>query len=454
MSKFAEDWAKAKADFQTATKSKKPSATFLGLFEKGPGISAALKKADKAKTIGDLKAAMKEFRSTADDYTKTLDKAIADPKITPGADKSTYAAAVKKLKAELDYLYQSAENMKPAFESNSKKNTIDPAAMKERAEKDRKQAAADKKEKDLLEAAEKEAEKLVDTYEKLTADLKKALSSYRSKGVEASATNAVKQFNAAKDAKKKGETLQADGAAGAAMKFADETTKLLATLEKDWAKRHKESANLLTPGALNTKAPDHLPKDKAAKFQKDFIKHWRAAETCQREVRDYLAKLNSTCAAASAAAEYAEAFRITKNGPATYLKRIEEIQGRITTLEGPIAKRLQSQKAGSGVMQKIRDGKMNNQPTATKEQREKSWGTMAKTYEKTVASAAQGIAELKSLHQRLKAIPKEALQDKAVSAAAEAATEALEKLHKMAADSHAQDTQFYNDLENYIATGK
>lgn len=138
LSKFAEDWSKAKADFQTATKAKKPTATFLGIFEKGTGISTALKKADKAKTIGELKEAMKEFRSAAVDYVKTLDKAIAEPKITPGADKPAYATAVKKLKAELDYLYKSAENLLPMLESNSKKNMVDPAAAKERAEKERK----------------------------------------------------------------------------------------------------------------------------------------------------------------------------------------------------------------------------------------------------------------------------------------------------------------------------
>src|SRR5437762_10599134 len=96
MPTFKADWTKAKADFTRATSAKKPSASFLGVFNKGSGIGSALESCDKAKTAGELYNAMKAFKTAFDDYVKTLDKAIADPKVTPAADKPAYAQAVTK----------------------------------------------------------------------------------------------------------------------------------------------------------------------------------------------------------------------------------------------------------------------------------------------------------------------------------------------------------------------
>ena len=101
MTTFKDDWKKAKTEFTTATQKNKPSASLLGMFNKGSGISSALEDADKAKTAGDLQKAMASFQKSYEEYTKTLDKAFADPKVTPVADKSAYADAVKKLKTEL-----------------------------------------------------------------------------------------------------------------------------------------------------------------------------------------------------------------------------------------------------------------------------------------------------------------------------------------------------------------
>jgi hypothetical protein len=108
MSTYTEQWATAKAAFKTATNAKKPSAQFLGVFDKGSGIKSALEAVDKAKNVGDYQKGLKDFKTSYDAYLVTLDKAIADPKSTPVADKTTYAAAVTKLKSDLKGIYDSA----------------------------------------------------------------------------------------------------------------------------------------------------------------------------------------------------------------------------------------------------------------------------------------------------------------------------------------------------------
>src|SRR5512146_2774740 len=105
---FADDWKKAKTAFETATKAKKPSATFLGVFSKGTGIGSALKDADSAKTAGDLRKAVAALKKASTDYTVTLDKAINDPKAVASDAKKAYADASKKLKEQLAAIAESA----------------------------------------------------------------------------------------------------------------------------------------------------------------------------------------------------------------------------------------------------------------------------------------------------------------------------------------------------------
>jgi hypothetical protein len=134
---FAADWAAAKAAFLKATDKKKPSSTFLGVFNKGTGIGSALKEADAAKTAGEFVKAMKAFKSAFDDYVKTLDKAIADPKITDPDAKPAYSAAATKLKAELLNIYTSAGKVSQALVGEQKKTAVDPTALKATAEAER-----------------------------------------------------------------------------------------------------------------------------------------------------------------------------------------------------------------------------------------------------------------------------------------------------------------------------
>ena len=127
---FAEDWSKAKTAFTTATKAKKPSASFLGVFNKGPGISSALKSADAAKNAGELNTALKAFKTAFDEYVKTLDKAINDPKVTDAAAKPTYVAAAKKLKDELKDIYDRAGAVAQNIVGAQKKDVVNTAEMK------------------------------------------------------------------------------------------------------------------------------------------------------------------------------------------------------------------------------------------------------------------------------------------------------------------------------------
>lgn len=134
---FAADWAAAKAAFLKATDKKKPSSSFLGVFNKGTGIGSALKEADAAKTAGDFIKAMKAFKTAFDDYVKTLDKAIADPKITDPDAKPAYSAAATTLKAELMDIYTSAGKVSQTLVGEQKKAVVDPNALKATAESER-----------------------------------------------------------------------------------------------------------------------------------------------------------------------------------------------------------------------------------------------------------------------------------------------------------------------------
>src|SRR5262249_32210786 len=131
---FAEDWKKAKLAFTTATNAKKPSASFMGVFNKGPGISTALKSADAARNVGELNSAMKDFKKAYDEYVKTLDKAIADPKVTDPAAKPTYITAATKLKKDLKDIYDTAFEVGEKLVGVQKKEGVATGALKGEAE--------------------------------------------------------------------------------------------------------------------------------------------------------------------------------------------------------------------------------------------------------------------------------------------------------------------------------
>jgi hypothetical protein len=95
---------------------------------------ASLKSADAAKTVGELHTAMKAFKTAFDEYVKTLDKAIADPKVTDPAAKPAYSAAAAKLKKELLDIYTRAGQVAEKIVGAQKKAAVDPAEMKDQVE--------------------------------------------------------------------------------------------------------------------------------------------------------------------------------------------------------------------------------------------------------------------------------------------------------------------------------
>ena len=227
MPTFKEDGKQAKTLFQTTTQKKKPSEKFMGAFNKGSGIGSALESADSAKTAGDLQKAMASFHKAYMEYLQTLEKAIADPKTTPVADKTVYAGAVKKLKQDLQAIHDSAHGtMQHLVEAGAnKKDKVDPAQL-------RKWADGEKAMK--LHTSQREA---------LAETLKKTLASYKSKGVEGPVTNAIKQFDAAKSAKASGNTVGADVAAHTSQRFAEQATTMLKEMREGWT-------NLSTTGEM------------------------------------------------------------------------------------------------------------------------------------------------------------------------------------------------------------
>ena len=75
---FEKEWKSIKTKFEQATKKKKPSEKFLGIFNKASGLTPATVAFDKALATHNLQpieTALKALRKTAGEYRTTLDKA-------------------------------------------------------------------------------------------------------------------------------------------------------------------------------------------------------------------------------------------------------------------------------------------------------------------------------------------------------------------------------------------
>ncbi len=436
MTTFKEDWKKAKTDFTTTTQKKKPSATLLGMFSKGSGISSALEDADKAKTAGDLQKAMAAFQKSYEEYTKTLDKAFADPKVTPAADKTAYADAVKKLKTELEKIRASCGITMQAIidagaKTKDKVNTGDVRA----------QAEAKKKADELkvkTEAADKAYTLHVAKRNALAQGLTKTLAGYTAKGVEAAAASAVKQAAAAKTAKAARDTMGADVAAGTAERFAEQAASLLAEIGNDWKVRSVNPEMIalrLNPPGLELVAPDKKKLGEQA---------WAATEKVQRDTNAYLAKLRALVVQATAAAESTSGMRLAGPTPDALLKRVAEIKTRLDSMEtGSVFSKLDAKVEGVRRMQKG----YAEQPAVTQAMKTQ-WGQLKGEHENALVQTGHSIRELTETHNRLKAI---AQDDKAVIAATAAATQSLLTVRKMAEHYSKEGTMLVKELDAYLA---
>ncbi|MDX2132390.1 MAG: hypothetical protein SFY69_10095 [Planctomycetota bacterium] len=428
MPTFKEDWKKAKTAFEQATAKKKPSATFLGHFNKGSGIGSALESADKAKTAGDLQKAMTSFQKAYLEYLGILDKAIADPKTTPIADKPAYAEAVKKLKAALESIHTSAgDAMQTLVDAHAKlKDKVDPQALKKFAEGEK-------------AVKEHTAKRLA-----LAKSLESVLAGYKSKGVETAAANAIKQAQAAKAAKNSGNTMGADIAAGASAKFAEQASKLLEEINLAW--KAKSTTGEMIELRLDPAFSD-VPPEKKAAYQKDAGAAWQATEKVQRDVNTYIAALRSEVLKANTAAEGAEAFRMGKVTPDTLIKRIAEMKTRLESIEGGTLGKYGGKVAGVREQQKTWAAKAAKDEKL-KEGLTKQWGQLKSEHQFAIAQTAQQITEMKEIESRLKGIPTD---DKAVGKAHADALAVLIRVRNTAQDYSTQGTLLVKELETYLA---
>lgn len=428
MPTFKEDWKKAKAAFETATAKKKPSATFLGHFNKGSSIGSTLEAADKAKTAGDLQKAMASFQKAYMEYLGILDKAIADPKTTPVADKAAYAEACKKLKAALQAIHSSADTtMQSLVDAGTvKKDKIDPQLVRKYAEGEKAVKA---------HTAQRAA---------LAKTLETVLAGYKSKGVEAAAANAIKQAQAAKAAKSSGNTMGADVAAGAAERFAEQATDLLEEISAAWKEKSTkgEMIELRTDPAFAD-----VPPEKKAAYQKEAGVAWQATEKAQRDINTYVAALRTEVLKANTAAEGAEVYRMGKTTPDILLKRITEIKSRLEVIAGGTLSKYGDKVAGVREKQKDWAAKAakdaNMKPALIKQ-----WTQLKQEHEFALAQTAQQITEIKETETRLKGIPTD---DKAVKTAHADATTTLTKVRTTAQDYTTQGTLLVKELATYLA---
>lgn len=242
-------WKTAKTTFETTTGKKKPSDKFLGLVRKGSGIEAALKVVDGAKDVAALRKALDKFNAAYTDHLKQLDKAAADPKTVPAADKAAYVAAIKALKTSLETIEADAAKMGEALQGAGKKEKVDSKALKE---------AMDHlalREKGVKESAA------------LAAGFKASLAK-----VKASLANAQKQLAAARAAGKSGDALGHGVAVGVIDRYIEEIEAVAKATDKTYRANVTDGSSTFMKARLDpstTGLPDsvlsgYLPKSKAA----------------------------------------------------------------------------------------------------------------------------------------------------------------------------------------------
>ena len=408
------------------------------MFNKGSGIQGALEDADKAKTAGDLQKAMATFQKSYDDYLKTLDKAVADPKVTPVADKTAYADAVKKLKAALQAIHQSAGiTMKSLVDAGAKtKDKVDTGDVRAQAEAKKNEA---KKEAEA-DIADKEFVLHIAKRKALAQDLAKTLAGYQAKGIEAAAASAIKQATAAKTANAARDAMGADVAAGAAERFADQGAKLLKEVSDDW------KVESLSPRMIALRLNPSGYEIVRPKTKKLGEGVWAATEKVQTEAATYIAKLRSLVVQANAAAEATSGMRISGPTPDALLKRIAEIKTRLEGLmDGSVFSKLDAKVEGVRRMQKG----YSEQATMT-QQMKTQWAGLKGEHESALVQTGHAIKELTETHNRLKAIPQD---DKAVATASAAAMQSLLTVRKMAEHYSKEGTMLVKELDTYLAKG-
>lgn len=385
---FADDWKKAKTTFETATKAKKPSATFLGVFSKGTGIGSALKDADSAKTAGDLRKAVAALKKASTDYTATLDKSINDPKAVASDAKKVYADASKKLKEQLGAIAESALATAASLEKVDKKAAVDPAQQRKQVE------------------ALKSVKEHVALRQRVFLELQKISMDFSKRGSELENTVklAEKQLAAAKAAKAKGETMQAGIAAGAVAQFAGKAEDTLKVMQSDWNKVAAQGGDLMK--AREDRKSDYADLAEGdAHYRQESNTLFGAGDKVQQGIQARLKSLATRALEARAMAEEAEKFQVVGVKPEVHVARVAEISKRVAALNSELATRVEKAAGWERMlpMQMSKDAKGKQQ--------------FIDVIRGILTRHAEAAKELGVMQSRLKALPESALEDHAVTTA-------------------------------------
>ncbi len=383
---FADDWKTAKTAFENSTKAKKPSDSFLGVFKKGSGIESALKDADKAKTVGDLKKAVEAFKKASGDYTTLLDKSINDPKAVASDAKKAYADASKTLKAALEKILASALATVETLANADKKTVVDPAVVRRQTE------------------ALKAVKEHVALRQRVFLELTKYKTDFSKRGseVESDVKLTLKHLGEAKASKSQGDTMQADVSAGVVQRFAESATSKLQAMQTEWDHYARQGGDLMKARGDNKSdytdlAPEH------AHYRQESNSLFGEGDKIQQDLQKRMGTLRNLVNEAQSAAEEAEQYQLVGAGPQVHAKRAKEVADRAEALKKQLAIRLDK---AEGLERMLPTLKQKDQKG-----KEQTIGIIRTV----LAKHAEDIKEMAILSGRLKNIPESALEDRQVS---------------------------------------
>jgi hypothetical protein len=398
---FADDWKKAKTTFEAATKAKKPSESFLGVFRKGSGIESALKDADSAKTAGDLRKAVAALDKASTAYTATLDKSINDPKAVASDAKKAYADASAKLKEQLAAIAQSAAATAASLDKADKKAAVDPAQQRVQVE------------------ALKAVKAHVALRQRVFLQLEQTSTDFSKRGLELEKTVelAQKQLQAAKAAKAKGETMQAGIAAGAVAQFADKAATALKAMQTEWSKYAAGGGDLMKAREDARGDYDNLPPAEQH-YRKESNELFGKGDKVQQGIQARLKALANRVLEAQAMAEEAEKYQVIGVKPEVHLARVNEIAKRLSALKSELSTRVEKADGWERMtpMLQSKDAKGKEQTRGI--------------IQAVLTKHGESIKEVGVLKKRLEALPESALDDRAVAAAKDGADKLIAEFIK------------------------
>lgn len=321
---LAEEWKSAKVIFEGATKKKKPTEKFLGVFRKGTGIDAALKKADAAKTASELRKALAEFQKEAENYTKTLKAAAADPKSVKPEDKKHYVDSTVKLEKALEQLTVTGEAMATALDGTDKKTKVDPALLKE----------------------ETECAAFLERRKKLEGVLKTVLADYKKQALEVDDCAAKATLHTA-NAKKfhlAGDQGQAMSSIGVVEGFKGKADGILKAVEDAWEERSTNVNGDMMKSRTDKSPPSAWPQDKKATYTKESNDAFGKYDAVQIQIQSVLSAMRLKVATINVTFEEAQTYTNQGLDPKQFVARLAELNKELEETAGWVARKLETTK--------------------------------------------------------------------------------------------------------------